>query len=120
MLLDGLIGRRPRTAHTSGTTPGAVTNHYIVDTRLEFRRCGSPNRVLVGRPSQPPQLYWVSRDAAALLELLRQRPFDELIPLFVQRWHMERLDATDRLTALLSELYVSGLLKIRDTVGGGP
>jgi hypothetical protein len=113
MLLNGLIGRRPRTTRTTKHYSSAKAVDYVVNTPLKFRRCGSPDRVLVGRPLQPPQLYWISDDAAALLEFLEQKSFDEAIPTFVQRWRMQRLDATDRLIALLADLISSGLVTAR-------
>ncbi len=120
MLLNGLIGRRPRTTRTTGSFSSAVAVDYVVNTPLKFRRCGSPDRVLVGRPLQPPQLYWISNDAAVLLELLGQKSFDEAIPTFAQRWRMQRLDATDRLIDLLADLVASGLVTTRATPGTGP
>lgn len=116
-LLDGLIGRRPRTARGTASCSQAMVRpaatDYVIDSRLEFRRCGSQDRVLVGRPAQPPQLYWVSSDAAALLELLGQQSLDEAIRTFAQRWRVQRIDATNRLTALLSDLFASGLVTTR-------
>lgn len=114
-LLDGLVGRRPRTARGAASCSHArpAATDYVIDSRLEFRRCGSQDRVLVGRPSQPPQLYWVSSDAAALLELLGQQSLDEAIHTFAQRWRVQRIDATNRLTALLSDLFASGLVTTR-------
>ncbi|HEY6422620.1 MAG TPA: HEXXH motif-containing putative peptide modification protein [Pseudonocardiaceae bacterium] len=112
-LLDGLIGRPPRTARVAASCSGHVSTDYIIDTALKFRRCGSPDRVLVGQPSQPPQLYWVSDDGAALLELLGHRPLDEVIHTFAQRWRVEQPDATGRLTAMLSDLYESGLVRTK-------
>ncbi|MGH3881986.1 MAG: aKG-HExxH-type peptide beta-hydroxylase [Pseudonocardiaceae bacterium] len=119
MLLDGLIGRRPRTARVATSCSSAVAADYVIDTPLQFRRCGSPDRVLVGCPSQPPQLYWVSDDAAAVLELLTHESLDDVAHTFARRWRVQLLDATDRLTALLSDLYVSGLVKVRYTASGG-
>lgn len=119
-LLEGLLGRRPHTARTTGGCSGPMAADYVIDTRLEFRRCGSAGRVLVGRRSQPPQLYWISNDAATLLELLEQKSIDEIIHAFAQRWRISQSDVVSRLTMLFSDLYVSGLLKIRDTAGGGP
>lgn len=123
-LLNGLIGRRPRTVRVAASCSNAMARpaaaDYVIDSRLEFRRCGSPDRVLVGRPSQPPQLYWVSNDAAALLELLGQQSLDEVIRTFAHRWRVQRLDATNRLTALLSDLFASGLVTTRARRVSGP
>jgi len=117
LLLDGLIGRRPITSRTAANPLSAVAADYIIDTPLEFRRCGSPDRVLVGRPSQPPQLYWVTDDAATVLELLTHESLDDVTHTFAQRWSIQQLDATDRVSGLLSDLYVTGLVTIRDTPG---
>jgi hypothetical protein len=119
-LLDGLIGLRPHASPTIKSCSDAVASDYVIDAALEFRRCGSPDRVLVGRPSQPPQLYWVSDDAAKVLELLTHDSLDDVACTFAQRWNIQPFDATDRLIGLLSDLYVTGLVKIRDTAGGGP
>ncbi|MGA9310322.1 MAG: HEXXH motif-containing putative peptide modification protein [Pseudonocardiaceae bacterium] len=115
LLLDGLIGRRPSTSRTAASRSNAVAADYIVDTPLEFRRCGSPDRVLVGRPSQPPQLYWVTDDAATVLELLTHESLDDVAHIFAQRWRIQQFDATHRLSGLLSALYSTGLVKIRNT-----
>ncbi|HEX5346131.1 MAG TPA: HEXXH motif-containing putative peptide modification protein [Pseudonocardiaceae bacterium] len=117
LLLDGLIGRRPSTSRTAANRLNAVAADYIIDTPLEFRRCGSPDRVLVGRPSQPPQLYWVTDDAATVLELLTHESLDDVAHTFAQRWSIQQLNATDRLSGLLSDLYLTGLVTIRDTSG---
>jgi hypothetical protein len=119
-LLDGLIGLRPHASPTIKSCSGAAAVDYVIDAALEFRRCGSPDRVLVGRLSQPPQLYWVSDDAAKVLELLTHDSLDDVARTFAQRWNIQPFDATDRLIGLLSDLYVTGLVKIRDTAGGGP
>jgi hypothetical protein len=118
-LLDGLIGQRPHALPPIKSCSGAVASDYVTDAALEFRRCGSPDRVLVGRPSQPPQLYWVSDDAAKVLELLARDSLDDVACTFAQRWNIQPFDAADRLIGLLSDLYVTGLVKIRDTAGGG-
>lgn len=120
LLLDGLIGQRPSTSRTAGSCPDATAADYVIDAPLEFRRCGSPDRVLVGRSSQPPQLYWVSDDAATVLELLTHKSLDDVSRTFARRWCVKQFDATQRLSGLLSNLYVTGLLKIRGTAGGVP
>ncbi len=119
LLLDGLIGRRPSTSRTAANRLSAVAADYIIDTPLEFRRCGAPDRVLVGRASQPPQLYWVTDDAAMVLELLAHESLDDVAHTFAQRWRIQQLEATDRLSGLISDLYVTGLIKVRDTSGVG-
>jgi hypothetical protein len=73
--------------------------------------------VLVGRPSHPPQLYWVTDDAATVLELLTHESLNDVARTFAQRWRIQQLDATDRLSGLLSDLYITGLVKIK-TRGG--
>lgn len=121
-LLTGLLGRRPRIAATddmdSGETgcrdmadPAAAD--YVIDNGLVFRHCSFSDRVLVARPSLPPQLYWISADAAALLELLRHTPLDEVADALAQRWSATRFGVSDRLAALLSSLSASGLLQHR-------
>jgi len=110
-LLTGLLGRRPRVATTDDVDSGPVAADYVIDAGLIFRHCSSSDRVLVARPSLPPQLYWISADAAALLELLRHKPFDEVVDTLRQRWCESVV--SDRLTALLSSLSASGLLQYR-------
>lgn len=109
ILLEGLLGRKPRTADTA-PSHGLLANDYVIDTGWELRRCPSSNRVLVGRPAQPPLLYWVSEDAAALLELIDHEPLDKVVDRFAQRWQMSHGDVTDRLTKVLSDLSATGLL----------
>jgi hypothetical protein len=123
-LLDGLIGQRPHTSDAakscSAPVAGPVVTDYVINTPLELRRCGSPNRVLVGRPSRPPQLYWVSDDAAVLLELLGRRSLDEVVTTFAQRWGMQRVEATHQLTTMLTDLSMSGLVTTRGTTATCP
>jgi hypothetical protein len=119
-MLDGLIGRRPSASRTAASCSGAIAADYVIDDSLQFRRSGSPDRVLVGRPSQPPQLYWVSDDAATALELLAHESLDDVARTFARRWRIPQFDATGRVNELLSDLYVTGLLKIRGTAGVGP
>lgn len=119
-LVDGLSGRQARPAHPAEPWSGPLATDYIVDTRLTFRRCDCSDRVLVGRPSHPPQFYWVSHDAATVLELLAQTPVDEVVNTLAQRWRLPPCSATRRLTGLLWDLSVAELVKIRNTVGGSP
>ncbi len=110
-LLDGLIGRCPRNSPTTGNLPdGATVPDYVIDPRLKVRRCGSPDRVLIGRASSPPQLYWVSNDAAELVELLGHRPLTEIVHEFADRWQVPQFNAAARLTGMLSDLHTSGLV----------
>jgi hypothetical protein len=112
-LLAGLLGQHPRHCHTHiGEKPldDGLTAAYVIDAGLVFRHCVRSERVLVGRPSLPPQLYWVSADAATLLELLRHKPLVEVIDTCAQRWQVTRWDARNRLTAVLSNLSASGLV----------
>jgi hypothetical protein len=111
-LVEGLTGRRPHNSPATGDiTSRVATTDYLIDPPLEVRRCGSPDRVLVGRPSRPPQLYWVSNDAAALLELLGHEPISGIIHAFADRWQIPQCDAASRLTGMLSDLSVSGLVR---------
>jgi len=111
-LLVGLFDGRPRIAATDDMHCGAVAAHYVIDAELVFRHCSSSDRVLVARPSLPPQLYWISGDAAALLELLGHKPFEEVVDTFTQRWKVARWEVSERLTLLLSSLSASGLVTI--------
>ena len=118
VLLDGLIGQRPRAARVTRSCTSPVLTDYFIDTPMEFRHCGAPGRVLVGLPSQPPQFYWVSDDAATVLKLLAYKYLDQVAPSSVEQWRMRQLDqclqqlsAGNRLSTLLSDLYVSGLVK---------
>jgi hypothetical protein len=124
ILLNGLLGRWPRTSRITEVLPRQVTADYVINRQLEFRRCGSSNRVLVGCPSQPPQLCWVSDEAATVIELLAQSSLEEVTKTFAQQWRVNQSDAAGRLSAVLSDLCVAGLLssrgtKSRDSVGGG-
>lgn len=118
LLLDGLIGSSPRATRVTESCAGRVLTDYVIDTPLEFRHCGSPDRVLVGLTSRPPQLYWVSDDAAEVLEILAHRSLDDVAHIFAQRWHVQELVATDRLTSLLADLHGSGLVEVRNTPPG--
>ena len=114
-LVKGLIGQRPRTSPTTEIQSTPVAANYIIDPRLRFRRCDFTERVLVGRLSHPPQFYWVSDDAATALDLLAQKSLDEVIRKFAERWGLDSSDTSRRLTELLSDLYVAGLVELGAT-----
>ncbi|MGH3671336.1 MAG: aKG-HExxH-type peptide beta-hydroxylase [Pseudonocardiaceae bacterium] len=114
-LLAGLIGRCPRASAPVGGSAPSMPRSYVIDTPLEFRRCDPSGRVLVGRPTRPPQLYWVTRDAAALLTLIPQMSLHDIIQSFTLRWRIPPADTAERITSLLSDLIASGLLTARDT-----
>ena len=118
VLLNGLIGQRPGTARVTKSCTDPALADYFIDTPMEFRHCGAPGRVLVGLPSQPPQFYWVSDDAATILKLLACKYLDEVASSSVEQCRMRQLDqrlqqlsAGNQLSTLLSDLYVSGLVK---------
>lgn len=119
-LLNGLIGQRPHSSPITEVLPRQVAADYIIDEQLELRRCGYPNRVLVGSRSQPPQLCWVSNEAATVIELLEQSSLDEITNLFAERWRVNQLDAADRLHPVLSDLCAAGLVKVTNTSGRDP
>lgn len=109
-LLNGLLGRAPSSAGARAEGPTAPVSEYVVTTGLELRRGTSSDRVLVASPSRPPRLHWVSDDAAAVLETLRHRKFDEVVATFAHRWGAQRHDTTDRLQLILSQLAASDLV----------
>lgn len=113
-LLDGLVGQRPRTSATTVDLPSSIPRGYAIDTPLEFRRCAPSERVLVARLTQPPQLYWVTDDAAALLALIPRMPHHDIIQVFTRRWQAPLTDTVKRISSLLSDLIGSGLLTARD------
>jgi len=120
-LLSGLTGRQPRTSPIAEDVPRQMAADYVIDKRLEFRRCGYPNRVLVGsRRSQPPQLCWVSDEAATVIELLAQSSLHDVTNVFAQRWRVNQSEAADRLHPVLSDLCVAGLVEISNTTGRDP
>lgn len=120
VLLAGLLGKKPRKAPAVENISGARAVDYIIDTELEVRRCGSSDRVLVGRRSQPPELYWVSGEAATFLELVRHRTLDQVVGVLAQRWQVPHPDAADRLAALLSDLCTTGLATLKGGASGSP
>ncbi|MGH3907378.1 MAG: aKG-HExxH-type peptide beta-hydroxylase [Pseudonocardiaceae bacterium] len=109
-LLAGLLGRRPHTTRTMKSRSDSLGAHQVVSTGLEFRQCDSSDQVLVGLPSDPPQLYWVSKEAAELLKYLQYKPIDDIVDTCTQQWHISKFDASDRVAALLSDLSASGLV----------
>jgi len=119
VLLAGLLSQRPRRGLSTVNSPDRTGSCYTVDPDLQFRRCKDADRVLVGRPSQPPQLFWLEPDAALALELLGQhRPTSQLVGTFAARWDMLPPEASDRVALLLRELAGSGL--VRKTSGQLP
>ena len=115
-LLNGLMGQTPCTSTIGDGSPPSMPRDYAIDTPLEFRRCGASGRVLVGRPTQPPQLYWITGDAAELLALIPQSSLHDITQILGQRWRTSPTDATQRVTSLLSDLITSGLLTARSAI----
>jgi hypothetical protein len=111
-LLAGLLGQRPRRGLSTVNSPDRTGSCYTVDPDLQFRRGKDADRVLVGRPSQPPQLFWLEPDAAFALELLGQhQPTGQIVDAFADRWGVLPPEAADRVTLLLRELSGSGLVR---------
>ena len=118
-LLAGLLGQQPHRGLSTANSPDRTGSCYTVDPGLQFRRRKDADRVLVGRPSQPPQLFWLEPDAALALELLGQHQLtSQLVGRFAARWGVPLPEAADRVTLLLRELSGSGL--IRKTSGQPP
>lgn len=110
ILLEGLLGRRPQTTAVSGShSPGAPKGDHVIDPRLRIRRVPASDRVLVGLSTEPPQLYWVSADAAMVLELLGRKPLNEVADTLAHQWQVPLSVANDRLNVLLTDLRTSGL-----------
>lgn len=112
-LLAALLGYAPRELPAVESSSSVLPADYTVDTELEVRRCGSASRVLVGRPSRPPELYWVSADAATFLELARHKPLDQVVDMLARQWQLSHCDATDRLVVLLADLRTTGLVTLK-------
>jgi hypothetical protein len=119
-LLNGLMGRQPQKFRITEALPRQVAADYVINEQLEFRRCGDPHRVLVGSRSQPPQLCWVSDEAATVIRLLAQSNLEEVTNIFAERWQTNRLDAARRLSPVFLDLCVAGLIKVSNTVGRDP
>ncbi len=109
-LLEGMLGRQPRTPIASADRPTTTRVDYTPSSGLTFRRCGSTDRVLAGRATSTPQLFWISEDAAVLLELLGHNALGDVVDSFAQRWCVPQFDAHARLIQLLSDLSTSGLV----------
>lgn len=109
-LLEGLLGLQPRTPIASADHPITTRVDYLPSPGLTFRRCGSADRVLAGRVAETPQLFWVSEDAAILLESLSHNALGDVVDSFAQRWCVPQRDAHARLAWLLSDLSASGLV----------
>ena len=112
-LLAGLLGHSPPEPPAAESSSGAQPADYVVDTELEVRHCGAADRVLVGRRSRPPELFWVSADAAAFLELARHQPLDHVAGLLAQQWQLPHSDTNARLVALLADLRTTGLVTLK-------
>lgn len=113
-LIDGLLGRSIGTATKVDSRSGAlIADEYIVDPDLKFRRCGPPARVLVGRPSRPPEIFWVSEDAANVLDLLQKNSFNLVVNQLARSWGLTKDDCTDQLSTIISELSASNLVRAR-------
>lgn len=110
-LLGGLSGIELHPADLRVEHPFRVDSGYTVAPGLQLHRCEDVDRVLVGCPTQPPELFWVNADAARTLELLAYKPFGDVVAALADQWGVGPPAAADRLAPLLRKLYSSGLVR---------
>jgi len=110
VLLRGLSGIEPRPADLTIERPFRTDRSYTVAPGLQLHRCEDADRVLVGCPTQPPELFWVDADAARTLDLLAYKPLGEVVAALADQWRVGYAAAADRLGPLLGKLYTSGLI----------
>jgi len=109
-LLEGLSGIEPHPADLRVERPCRADSGYAVAPGLQLHRCEDADRVLVGCPGQPPELFWVDADAARTLELLAYKPFGDVVAALADQWGVGHPAAANRLAPLLQKLYSSGLV----------
>jgi hypothetical protein len=115
VLLAGMHGRWPVTVparrHAVVRTPASCT----VEPGLTIRRCTHGGKALVGRRSQPPELYVVTEEVASLLELLASRPYGEAMHAFTRRHSPAASNtgsnAAERVAAVITDLVDLGLIR---------
>ena len=110
VLLRGLSGIEPHPADPMIGRPFRADSGYTVAPGLQLHRGEDADRVLVGCPTQPPELFWVDADAARTLELLAYKPLGDVVTALADQWGVGHPAAADRLAPLLQQLYTSGLI----------
>jgi HEXXH motif-containing protein len=116
-LLAGMHGRWPvkvsTRRHSAVRTPASCT----VEPGLTIRRCTHGGKALVGRRSQPPELYVVTEEVASLLELLAGLPYGEAIQAFVRRHGTAASNAgshmAERLAVVMTDMVELGLIRLQ-------
>ena len=109
-LLKGLSGIGPHPADLRVERTCRADSGYAVAPGLQLHRCEDADRVLVGCPAQPPELFWVDADTARTLELLAYKPFGDVVAALADQWGVGHPAAANRLAPLLRKLYSSGLV----------
>lgn len=111
-LLAGIHGRRPVKVAVRRRYAVQTTVSCAVEPGLTVRRCATGGKVLVGRRSQPPELYVVTEDVAALLELLAGLPYDEAIQAFARR-HGTASNTVERVALVIGDMVDLGLIQLQ-------
>jgi hypothetical protein len=122
ILIAGMCGRRPAAAPAPSGGPaqrhrGTSGSGRMVEPGLVIRRCSRSDRVLVGRRSRPPELFFVTDEAACLLELLAGLPHDDAVTAFARRRGVPESTAAERVGTLVSDMARLGI--IHTTAGDG-
>jgi len=113
-LVAGMHGRRPATApvkHRPARRVRQATAGCTVEPGLIVRRCARGDRVLVGRRSQPPELFVVTEEVGSLLELLASLSHDEAIRAYAQRYVTTASKAAERVATLVANMADLGLIR---------
>jgi len=112
-LIAGMHGQQPAAAPVRRRPARRTTAGCTVEPGLIVRRCAASNRILVGRRSQPPEMFFVTEQAASLLELLAGLPDDEVVRAFAERHVTTASKAAEHIATLASDMVDLGLISYR-------
>jgi hypothetical protein len=114
-LLAGLCGRRPVTEGDREAPLVGQHTDYVLEGGWTLRRCQETDRVLVGRRFAvgPPELFFISDEAATVLEILSSPQSEEVVSIFACRHSLSRAESVRRVAVLSAQLADVGLVRLR-------
>jgi hypothetical protein len=112
-LIELILGRGIRQRRPPATTLSfPIGGSCTVDSSLVFRRYGTWGCVLVGRPSKPPEFFWLDEECALILKHVKRGGLDSAILSLASLRGLRASEASRAVHARLSELAEKSLVSV--------